>query len=180
MVNSLLWIPPMIWGSDSVMWTNQMTGNPVLKQVVLSSIIWSSTILSHTQLGFSKKKYALFHTIVVEFGRTTVSLLTFFFCHVINQDTTFNQPNQLSSIYFHRLFQVSHQQHIHLLWCNVPPSKLHDHTWEPLLKKQGENANSKHRYFPEVSHSPSKMMAGRLLSFWDGKYSGCIQGLCYF
>lgn len=87
---------------------------------------------------------------------------------LINQDTTFNKPTNIP-VYFLSVFRVSHQQRIHLLWCNVLPSKLHDHTWEPLLKNQGENTNSKHMYPPEVSRSPRKMMA--LLSFWDGKFS---------
>ena len=115
-----------------------------------SSIIWSSTIFSHTQLVF-----LISHAIWQAWNLWGINYFSRIFWMCITL-----RPTKLTfqQIYFLRwpeclefggfwLRRVSHQRRTHLLWCNVLPGKLLDHTWD-------KNIPSKHPGTPPKVYPP--------------------------
>ena len=79
-------------------------------------------------------------------------------------------------------FAVSFREGVPVALLDLLEAKtLEKNTWNfkyiRLQSKSHHSQNSFNRYTPEISHSPSKMVIGRLLSYWKGNFSGAMLNL---
>ncbi len=61
-------------------------------------------------------------------------------------------------------------------WSDTPavPNDSTQHVFEWLEKQFSWILNFHTIYTPEVEHSPWKMVVGRVLSYWEGNFSGAM------